>query len=69
MRSYYLSNGQNRQTNFFFGILDSFLKTDAESCLRKNLAYKSILYNSIELSGDWTSTEFQNQTTLFQKKD
>ena len=33
-----------------------------------NLEYESILYNSTELSIDWTSREFQNQTVLFLNK-
>ena len=46
----------------------SFPKTGAETCLKKNLEYESILYNSTELSVDWTSREFQNQTILFSRK-
>ena len=42
-------------------------KTNAESCL-KNHEDESILYNSTELSVDWTSRELQNQTVLFSRK-
>ena len=36
--------------------------------LKKNLEYESTLYNSTQLSVDWTSREFQNQTILFSRK-
>ena len=45
----------------------SFPKTGAESC-KKKLEYESILYNSTEVSVDWTTREFQNQTILFSRK-
>ena len=45
----------------------SFPKTGVESC-KKKLEYESILYNSTELSVDWTSRELQNQTILFSRK-
>ena len=48
--------------------MHSFPKTDAESCLERNLEYESILYNSTKLSVDWTSREFQNQTMLCSRK-
>ena len=48
--------------------MHSFPKTGVESCLKMNLEYENILYNSTELSVDWISTEFQNQTILFSRK-
>ena len=45
-----------------------FPKTGAENFYKKNLEYESILCNSTELSGDWTSREFPNQTVLFSSK-
>ena len=45
----------------------SFPKTGVESC-KKKLEYESILYNSTEVSVDWTTREFQNQTILFSRK-
>ena len=36
--------------------------------VKKNQEYESILYNSTELSTDWTSKEFQNQIILFSRK-
>ena len=48
--------------------MHSFAKTGAESCSPKNLQYDSILHNSTELSVDWASREFQNQTVLFSRK-
>ena len=59
----YGTNDQNKQTlqiYHFFRIMRSFLKTGAESCLKRNLKYKNILYNFTELSVGWTSTELQN---------
>ena len=53
MSTILITNVQNKQTlevyNFFW-IMHSFPNTGAESCLEKNLEYKSILYNSTELS-------------------
>ena len=46
-----------------------FPKTGPESCLKKNFEYEGILYNSTGLSGDWTFTEFQNQTILISRKN
>ena len=48
--------------------MHSLTKTGAESCLKKNLEYESILHNFTELLVDWTSREFQKQTILFPKK-
>ena len=42
--------------------MHSFPKTSAESCKKENLEYDSILYNSTELSVDWTAREFQKKT-------
>ena len=49
-------------------IMNSLPKTDAESYLKRNLEYESILCNSTELSVHWTCREFQNQTILFLRK-
>ena len=35
--------------------------------VKKPLKYERILYNYMELSVDWTSSEFQNQTILFSR--
>ena len=43
-------------------------KNDAENFLKKNFEYESILYTSTELSVDWTSRDFQNQTILLSRK-
>ena len=48
--------------------MHSLTKIGAESCLKKNLEYESILHNFTELLVDWTSREFQKQTILFPKK-
>ena len=48
--------------------MHSFPKTGSESCWKKNPKYDSNLYNSTELSVDWTSREFQNQAILFSRK-
>ena len=48
--------------------MDSSPKAGAESCSKKNLEYENTLYNSTELSVDWTSREFQNQTILSSTK-
>ena len=48
--------------------MDSFPKTGAEICLKRNLEYENILHNSNELLVDWTSTKFQNQIVLFSRK-
>ena len=48
--------------------LYSYALFGAESCLKKNLEYESILHNFTELLVDWTSREFQKQTILFPKK-
>ena len=45
-----------------------FPKNGVKSCSKKNLEYESILCHSTELSVDWTSRKFQNQTTLFSRK-
>ena len=59
----YVTNGHNKQTlqiyNFFW-FMHSFPKNDVEVVKKKNLEYESILYNSIELSIDMISKEFQN---------
>ena len=64
-----VTNCQNKQTlqiYNFFRIMHSFRKTNCcKKLLKRNLEYESILYNSIELSVGWTSTDFQNQTILF----
>ena len=64
----YLTNVQNKQTlqiyNFFWN-KHSFSKNDAEGCEKKELKYEIMLYNSTELSVDWTSRWFQNQTISF----
>ena len=66
----YLRNQRSKQTNLVYlqFLMHSFPKTGAEGCQEKNLEYGRILYNSTELSVDWTSTEFQNQTILFSAK-
>ena len=48
--------------------MHSVPKTGTESYLKRNLEYENILYNSTELSVDWTSRRFQNQTILFSRK-
>ena len=48
--------------------MHSFPKTGAECSFKKNLECESILYNSTELSVDWTSRDFQNQSILFARK-
>ena len=48
--------------------MHSFPKVGAESFYKKNFEYESILYNSTELSVEWTSREFRNQTILFSRK-
>ena len=48
----------------FFLIMHSFPKTG--SLIKEPRIGK--LYNSTELSVDWTSREFQNQTILFSRK-
>ena len=45
-----------------------FPETGAKSCYKRNLEDESILYNATELSVDWTSRDFQNQTILFSRK-
>ena len=45
-----------------------FPNTSAESCFENNIEYKTISYNSNELSVDWTFREFQNQTIIFSRK-
>ena len=62
---YYVTNGQNKQTIYNLRFLLNyalFCKNWCRMLLKKNLKYDSILYNSTELSVDWTSREFQNQT-------
>ena len=66
-----VTNGQNKQTlqiYIFFCIMHFFPNTGPKKCLKGNLEYKTILYNSTELSTGWTSREFQSQTTLFSRK-
>ena len=46
-----------------------FSKNWCRKLLKKNLKYKSILYNSTELIVDWTSREFQNQSVVFSRKN
>ena len=67
----YATNDKNKPCRFTISFelcKNSFPKTGAKRCLKKNLEYESILYNSTELSVDWTSREFQNQTILFSRK-
>ena len=48
--------------------MNSFPKTGAKNLVKNKLEYESILCNSTELSVDWTSREFQNQSILFSRK-
>ena len=70
-----VTNGRNKQTLYIYNffrlctqLYSSLPKTGAESCLKKNLEYESILHNFTELLVDWTPREFQKQTILFPKK-
>ena len=70
MWTYYVINGQNKQTcvcSLLFRSMRSFSKTGAEGLSKKNL-FKGILYNSTELLVEWTLREFQNQTILFARE-
>ena len=70
MWTYYVINGQNKQTcvcSLLFRSMRSFPKTGAEGLSKKNL-FKGILYNSNELLVEWTLREFQNQTILFARE-
>ena len=51
-----------------YQIMHSFPKAGAEGCCKGYLEYESILYNSTDLSVDWTCREFKNQTILFSRK-
>ena len=67
----YVTNGQNKETLQifnFFRIMHSFSKTGTESCKKRNLKDKIILFNSTELSDDWISRDFLNQIVLFSRK-
>ena len=68
----YLRNQRSKQTNLvYLHVISSyafFSKNWCRKLLKKNFEYESILYNSTELSLDWTSRELQNQTILFSKK-
>ena len=59
----YLRNQRSKHKNFvnlrFLRIMHSFPKTGSESFLKKNFEYENTLYNSIELSVDLISREFQ----------
>ena len=66
----YVTNDQNKQPadlQFLFNCA-LFSKNWCRKMLKKNLEYESTLYNSTQLSVDWTSREFQNQTILFSRK-
>ena len=69
----YVTKGQNKQTNLadlqFLLNYALFSKNCCRKLLKKNLKYKSILYNSTGLSVDWTSREFQNQGIVFSRKN
>ena len=68
----YLRNQWLKQTNLvdlqFLSNYTPLPKTDAEGCWKRNLEDESILYNSTELSVDWTTRDFQNQNILFSRK-
>ena len=68
----YLLNQRSKQTNLanlqFLLNYALFSKNLRRKLLKKNLEYDSILYDSTELSVDWASREFQNQTILFSRK-
>ena len=68
----YLRIQRLKQTDFLdlqlSRVMHSLPKTDAESYLKMNLEYESILCNSTELSVHWKSREFQSQTILFSRK-
>ena len=58
-------NTKDRWNHYSFCSWNSFFpKTGAESGFKKNLKNENISYNSSELSVDWASREFQNQTIL-----
>ena len=67
-----LGNQRSKQTNFvYFQFLlnyELFSKNWSSKLLKKNYEYKNILYYATELTVDWTSREFQNQTLLFSRK-
>ena len=66
---WYLRNQSSKQAN----LADLQLRLNyaffsqnwCRKLLKKNVEYESILYNSTELSVDWTSRGSQNQTILF----
>ena len=70
---WYLRNQRSKQTNLadsqFLLNYALFSKNWCRKLLKKNLKYKRILYNSTELSVDWTSREFQNQSIVFSRKN
>ena len=69
----YVTKGQNKQTNLadlqFLLNYALFSKNCCRKLLKKNLKYKSILYNCTGLSVDWISREFQNQGIVFSRKN
>ena len=69
---WYLASQRSKQTNLadlqLYLNYALFSKNWCRKLLKKNLKYKSILYNSTELSVDWTSREFQNQSIVFSRK-
>ena len=65
----YQRNQRSKHTNLvylqFLLNYALFPKTGPESCQKKNLEYESILYNSKELSVDWTSDLFSFDCSKF----
>ena len=54
----YVTNGQNKQIVCILRKKVAVQKT----VTKKNFEYENILYDSSELSVDWTPREFQNQS-------
>ena len=61
------NNFTNRYT-ILFELCTPFQKLMQKAVNKSTFEYDSILYNSTELSVDWTSREFPNQTILFSRK-
>ena len=66
---WYLRNQRSKQGSLadlqFLFSYALFSQNWCRKLLKKNVEYESILYNSTELSVDWTSKGSPNQTILF----